>query len=264
MSKQNKICGIYKITCIITNKYYIGSSINIITRWNSHKNDLKNNKHHSYKIQKTWNKYGEKNFIFEIIEECDPVKEIILEREQFYIDYMNPFFNICKIAGNVMGVKRTPETCKKISDARKGENNPYFGKKHKKETIQKMSNAKKGENNHNFGKTGEKSHNFGLTRTPEIKIKMRIAMKGKKRSQEACKNISESKKGDKHPQFGKFGEFNPTSKIYKVTRPDGLSDIITGFNQYCIDHNLNISNMSRVANGKQKHHKGYKCEHYSE
>jgi group I intron endonuclease len=39
-----------------------------------------------------------------------------------------------------------------LSDAKKGENNPMFGKNHNEETIQIMSDAKKGENNPMHGK----------------------------------------------------------------------------------------------------------------
>jgi len=43
-----KISGIYKAQSDkFSNKIYIGSSIDIFKRWNSHLNDLKRNKHHS-------------------------------------------------------------------------------------------------------------------------------------------------------------------------------------------------------------------------
>lgn len=58
------------------------------------------------------------------------------------------------------GVKRSVETCKKISEAKKGEKNPNFGKptwnkgKHfSAETRKKMSEAKKGTHWYNNGVT---------------------------------------------------------------------------------------------------------------
>ena len=63
--------GIYKIENIWDGKVYIGESNDIETRWQTHKEDLNNNKHHSYKLQEAWNKDGEISFIFEIIEEID-------------------------------------------------------------------------------------------------------------------------------------------------------------------------------------------------
>lgn len=107
MSNQNKICGIYSITLTSNSRQYIGSSVDIKSRWYSHTRCLKNNKHHSILLQNSWNEYGEENFVFEILEECEKVKEIILEREQFYIDTLNPFFNIYQVAGSPLGVYHT-------------------------------------------------------------------------------------------------------------------------------------------------------------
>lgn len=77
--------GIYKIVNIQNNFLYIGSAININRRWNYHKSYLKRNKHFNKKLQNAWNKYGEENFQFEIVEECE--KEKLIEREQYWIDF---------------------------------------------------------------------------------------------------------------------------------------------------------------------------------
>ncbi len=65
------IKGIYKIENIWDGKVYIGESNDIETRWQTHKEDLNNNKHHSYKLQEAWNKDGEISFVFEIIQEIE-------------------------------------------------------------------------------------------------------------------------------------------------------------------------------------------------
>ena len=64
----NKIKGVYKITNINDGKVYIGESNDIYKRWNIHLNDLKNNKHHSNKLQQDFNIYKEDDFKFEILE----------------------------------------------------------------------------------------------------------------------------------------------------------------------------------------------------
>ena len=142
--------GIYKILNKITNDFYVGSAIDVEKRFRHHKNRLRTEKHHNIILQRAWNKYGEANFLFEIIEEVND-KNILLLREQYYLDNLYPLYNICKIAGNTLGRKHTKKTRKKISlnhhDV-SGENNPMygtigdlspnFGKKHKPETIEKM------------------------------------------------------------------------------------------------------------------------------
>jgi len=47
-------------------------------------------------------------------------KESLLAREQFYIDTINPFFNICKIAGSPLGIKKSIRTRDNMSKGRKG------------------------------------------------------------------------------------------------------------------------------------------------
>lgn len=85
----NKICGVYKISNIINGKLYVGSSKDIYKRWHQHRRALDDNKHDNPYLQNAWNKYGMNNFKFEIIEECDPL--IQFEREQFYLNTLNPF-----------------------------------------------------------------------------------------------------------------------------------------------------------------------------
>lgn len=101
MCTTDKICGVYKITCIINMKSYIGSSKNIHGRWNIHIYQLNKDIHCNSILQNSWNKYGEINFIFEIIEECDI--DSLLKREKFWIDYydcLESGFNIAKIVND--------------------------------------------------------------------------------------------------------------------------------------------------------------------
>lgn len=101
------LTGVYKITCTTNGKFYIGSAscvngsstrIGFLGRVNQHILKLKNNKHHNLVMQNSFNKHGSDSFVFEIIEFCDYGK--CLEREQFYLDSLQPFypngFNICK------------------------------------------------------------------------------------------------------------------------------------------------------------------------
>jgi len=83
--KKNKISCIYKIICKNNNKFYIGSSININIRLNQHIRLLKRNKHKNKYLQKSWNKYGEKNFRFEIMETVHDINQL-LTREKWWID----------------------------------------------------------------------------------------------------------------------------------------------------------------------------------
>lgn len=85
--------GIYEILNIKTNKRYIGSSSDIERRWKEHDRMLKSNKHHSIKIQRSYNKTKDKAiFTYNILEIVEDIK-ILHKREQFYIDKYDSFYN---------------------------------------------------------------------------------------------------------------------------------------------------------------------------
>lgn len=102
--------GIYRIKNSINSKIYIGSTKNIEARWAKHKALLRHNKHQNAHLQNAWNKYGENAFIFEVIEECKI--EDLINREQFFIDSLNPEYNQTAIAGKV---EMTPERRDRLS-----------------------------------------------------------------------------------------------------------------------------------------------------
>lgn len=82
---KNKI-GIYKITNLISGRVYVGQTKEgFQKRYWFHRWSLRNNKHSNKHLQNSWNKYGEDNFIFEVIEVVD--KCDIDEREKYWIDY---------------------------------------------------------------------------------------------------------------------------------------------------------------------------------
>ena len=137
--------GIYKIVNIINNKIYIGSSsINIFYRWRRHRYYLNKKKHHSFALQNAWNKYGEKNFIFEPIEFIS--ENITIEREQFWIDKLKPQYNISKKAGSTKGCTHTEETKRKLRELNLGEKNPNYGKRFSVINSNKSINKKNSEN----------------------------------------------------------------------------------------------------------------------
>lgn len=87
-----KQCGVYKITCLCNGKIYIGSSNNIFKRWEHHRWALRHNEHNNKYLQNAWNKYGEENFRFEIVELCTLDKQFDLEQK--YLDELKPFIKL--------------------------------------------------------------------------------------------------------------------------------------------------------------------------
>lgn len=106
-----KKSGIYQILNKVNGKSYIGSSINLAWRKTKHFTELRNNKHHSIILQRAFLKYGEDNFEFKILVNCLP--EYLIKLEQWFIDNINSEYNVAKIAGSCLGVKRSKESINK-------------------------------------------------------------------------------------------------------------------------------------------------------
>lgn len=215
--------GIYLINSKIKPyRCYIGSASNFINRWRCHVSNLKRNKHHSRKLQNHFNKYGIEDLLFSIIEEC-PINELII-KEQYFIDSYNPYFNICLIAGRTAGVKRTEETCKRISEAKKGKPSSRRGQEVTEETKNKLRIINTGKTI--SGETKKKISMALLNRviTEEHRNKISKSLKGKVKTLQHIENnrlaqpylgkkkgimsnenkikISESRKGKLHPHKG--------------------------------------------------------------
>lgn len=107
-----KKSGIYKIENIITNDCYVGSAISIKDRFRRHKKDLRKGKHHSVILLRSWIKYGEKAFVFSVLEECTNLQ--LAERENYYISLLKPAYNICPIAYSQVGRKLSAEHKEKL------------------------------------------------------------------------------------------------------------------------------------------------------
>lgn len=91
-SKLRFKSGIYMFFNIVSGKRYIGSSVDIYSRIHEHIHNLNNNKSHNAHFQASWNKYGEDAFMFCVLEYCP--EEIRFDREQYYINYLKPEYNL--------------------------------------------------------------------------------------------------------------------------------------------------------------------------
>lgn len=114
--------GIYIIKNKINNKFYIGSCKDFRKRKNNHLSNLRRNKHHCQKLQRAFNKYGEDNFEFKLIEE---LTENTLLREQYWINLLNPNYNCAKLVGGHNRKATSEETKAKISASKKNKREVY-------------------------------------------------------------------------------------------------------------------------------------------
>lgn len=172
---ENVVSGIYCIENTITNKKYIGQSINIADRWRRHISELNMGLHHNDYLQKSWIKYGQDGFLFYILEECGETQ--LNDKERYYIEKYDTLnrekgynlksggqdFNSFsdeiknKMRESTIVSYRDPNRRKIQSEnALKqwadpsikakiiGKNNGMYGKHHTEESKRKMSEKKKG------------------------------------------------------------------------------------------------------------------------
>ena len=137
--------GIYGIRNLLNGKVYIGKTgMNFGDRWDSHRSLLNNGKHDNSHLQKAWDKYGQDNFEFIIIEDCG-IDELS-DREKYYIKLykdMGLAYNIHDGGdeGYNLGKHLSEETKRKI-----GEKNRIngLGRKASDETKEKMAKSHTG------------------------------------------------------------------------------------------------------------------------
>jgi group I intron endonuclease len=114
--------GIYKITSTASGKIYVGCASNVKTRINGHLYDLRREKHNNNYLQRAWLKYGEENFVFEIIEKCS-VNDLHA-REHYWVNELNCLdksigYNIKPTDPNGCSIQ-SEETKEKLRIANKG------------------------------------------------------------------------------------------------------------------------------------------------
>lgn len=112
--------GVYRITNTVTGKYYLGSSIEMTTRWKTHRRYLRRGNHWNILLQRSWDKHGESVFTFTIQEEFYGTKDELRAREQFYLDTVDRTVSL-----NLSFVACGPDTSTAAIEKRK-----RFGERH--------------------------------------------------------------------------------------------------------------------------------------
>ena len=145
---------IYQILNTVSNKLYIGSAVNIKSRWWRHKRDLILNKHPNILLQRAWNKYGEEAFEFKILQYVED-KNKLIKIEQNWIDWTKCCdpkigYNLAPKANSQLGVKRSEETKDKLRKIKRTEEEKIRlsifqkGRKRSEQAKLKMSVSRKG------------------------------------------------------------------------------------------------------------------------
>ena len=251
--------GIYRITCTVTGKFYIGSAKNILDRRRVHLHYLRQGKHHSIALQRAFTKYGEASFEWDVLELV--FIPFLLDREQYWLDTFQPFgdkgYNINRTAGSRYGTEVTPETREKLRQAN-------LGKTYSDETRQKHADASKSRGQTEATREKVRLIRLGTKRSDETCERLSVAHLGKKQSEEtrAKHSLAMTGRPVSEATRARLSESNVAGNAWRmktliVTAPDGTVYTAIGIGKFCKEHNLNRSALIQVAKGVHPHHKGW-------
>lgn len=173
---------IYGVLNVVTGKFYVGATLTLGARWKQHVNDLRANRHHSDKLQRSWNKHGENAFNFLILELCDNESELGA-REQHWIDEKSAYltgYNVCPFADHH---RHSPETRAKIAQSNRT-------RIISAETRAKMGISASNRDPEVFARIG--AHAKGKQLSSEHRAKISMGGKGKRRSPETKERMRQA------------------------------------------------------------------------
>lgn len=273
---------IYKITNLINGKFYIGSTIRpVYIRKYEHFSELRKGKHCNKYLQNSFNKYGEVNFKFEILERVEFTKEtsrlemgkLIVNLESEYVKTLNPEYNIDRIIETTgkIGHILSEETKQKIkeSNRKNRENKPLS--KSALVRLDRELRRKEGRlytnRPYNKGSLGTKK---GWKHTPEaiLKIKERSLKEDNKKRIREIQKIStlnrigthkseEEKLKTMNSKFGKSRKimiynkegvlidscnFSPEAARITGVKRSNISNNLCGLSNYAGDYIFKYSN----------------------
>lgn len=219
--------GIYKISFKSTEKVYIGQSISIESRWNSHKSALASGKGPP-KLQDAYNTYGIKSF--EVLLECSISELNSLEKEaiEIYDSYNNGFNSIPDARNPIMS----------------GENNPQATEDNKKYMqvlkllVQKCPTLSKKE--------------ISSTAGVSVYVVNHIAQL---ESHAWLKDVMPAEYSQLEEQKA-YGYYR--GKQYpKLVSPEGIEYEVTNITKFAKQHGLLQPKLTEVMKGTRNHHRGW-------
>lgn len=292
LKEHQTLTCIYKIDSKTNGLFYIGSTNSFLRRRNRHIYDLRHHKHRNKYLQNIFDKYGEDNLDFVVLETFSSKmnRSDLFEREYEYIDKLKPHLNLAKKCSD----EYLPDYPALADEQAKEYIASYNGG-----SEFKIKNLRKFCRDHNLKRnsvacvlSGEYSNTKGwrirridsdyafcpktsgsrfivqYLNEPEFEItNMSKFIRDNGLSRGAMSAVDQ---GDMRRHKGwrcrRFGEsdfrFKDQTRPFtkKIIYPDGTEKLISNLNEFCRQNDLSKYAMIDVCRGKQTTHKGFKCQ----
>jgi GIY-YIG catalytic domain len=271
-----KLSGIYQIRCISNGKIYIGSAVNMHDRCEHHRSSLRRGDHINLHLQAAWNKYGEENFEFMVLELTD--RSNLLYAEQHWLDKTQSFkreigFNIFNIAGspgeafaqiwegfidpdgNEVMIQNLFDFCRQnnldwpsMHRLAKGESKlkSYKGWSHKNSVRQRdYIKTYEGFIDPNGNPVGPITNLAGFCRENNLDNTHMVAIANGRLYSHRGWTYNNDRE-------------NLSFKTYTgFVNPNGNRTVIANLQAFCRENNLEVVHMRELISGKRKSHKGW-------
>lgn len=235
---------IYKIINLVNNKFYVGSTTNTRERFRTHRNRLRNNKHHASHLQAAWNKYGESSFVFHVIQQVPEGESLQAAEDVWLAEHVGqPYcYNKSRYSDTPMrGIKTEDHPCygREKSDEEKARisaglkatyaadpaSHPRLGKEHTDEVKEQIRQKKLANPTRAW---------LGIPRDEATKAKISAAQKGRpnprkgqKMSEQGRLNVAAAvKRGEESHFYGKRPvNAEALQREIHVLKPDGSREV---------------------------------------
>jgi group I intron endonuclease len=240
---RKNMAVIYRITNMLTEDFYIGSTQSFERRTWQHRYDLRRNCHKNPHMQASWNKYGEDAFVFEVLEDVED-GDAMLEVE-------NRYLHECVGLPNCFNVNRDAVASR-------------LGQTMSEKSRAQLSKNRKGK------AAGSDHYRYGQTVSEEIRVKISAAMagrlspmKGKKMSEQGRANVAAAvKRGPDSPAYGK----RPTNaedlqRAVTVRFPEGREETFDSLTYIRDTFGVSINTTVRACKSRARVERGVFAGH---
>lgn len=214
--------GIYKIINVVNNKFYVGSAVSFKRRKARHVWRLQRGDHANKHLQAAWNLYGEKAFVFVMVEEVPEDKDLLAAENVWLYEHVGKEY-CYNIATDAVAPTR----------GWIGEKNPMWGKTytHTEEAKKKIGAASK-----------------ARVQTEEEKAKRSKTMMGHAVSTATREKLSAAASGENNPWYGKKRPDHgaKVSKALVAIKPDGTEEVHTSILGFLNTSGLNPPTIHRA------------------